>query len=276
MAGFTDVLGSLLESQLSGNAGEKLKRTLSNAEQSGGLEEMLGQLMGGSQGGSSAGGLAGMLGQLMGGGSSSGSGGLGGMLGQLMGGGKSSSSGGGLNTGALEALAGQLLGGGKASSRDLGGGLMAMLGSLAMGALTKGGQQPQRLPAGLRKPETPEDEQELESAAQVILMAMINAAKADGRIDPEEAERIVGQLDKMGADKEVRDFVFREMAGPLDTREMIAAARQNPELAAQVYAASLLAVDVDTAAENRYLQELQRALGISPRVAEHIEQQIRA
>jgi len=274
MAGFTDVLGSLLESQLSGNAGEKLKRTLGNAEQSGGLEEMLGQLMGGTQGGS-AGGLAGMLGQLMGGGSSSGSGGLGGMLGQLMGGSKGSSAG-GLNMGALEALAGQLLGGGRASSRDLGGGLMAMLGSLAMGALTQGGHKPQRLPVGLRKPETPEEEQELESAAQVILMAMINAAKADGRIDPEEAERIVGQLDKMGADKEVRDFVFREMAGPLEMRPMVEAARNNPELAAQVYAASLLAVEVDTAAENRYLQELQRALGISPQVAEHIERQIRA
>ena len=274
MAGFTDVLGSLLESQLSGNAGEKLKRTLGNAEQSGGLEQMLGQLMGGSQGGST-GGLAGMLGQLMGSGSSSGSGGLGGMIGQLMGGGKSSSAG-GLNMGALEALAGQLLGGGRANSRDLGGGLMALLGSLAMGALAKGGHKPQRLPVGLRKPETPEDEQELESAAQVILLAMINAAKADGRIDPDEAERIVGQLDKMGADKEVRDFVFREMAGPLEVGPMIEAVRGNPELAAQVYAASLLAVEVDTAAENRYLDELQRALGISPQVAEHIEQQIKA
>ncbi len=198
------------------------------------------------------------------------------MLGQLMGGGSKAGSSGGLNLGGLEALAGQLLGGGKASSRDLGGGLMALLGSLAMGALSKGGQQPQRLPVGLRAPETPEEEEELESAAQVILMAMINAAKADGRIDPEEAEKIVGQLDNMGADQEVRDFVFKEMAGPLDIKPMVEAARHNPELAAQVYAASLLAVEVDTAAENRYLQELRRELNISPEVAEHIERQIRA
>jgi len=274
MAGFTDVLGSLLESQLSGKAGDKLKRTLSGAERSGGLEEMLGQLMGGAQGGGSAGGLAGMLGQLMGGGRSS-AGGLGGMLGQLMGGGRSSGAG-GLNMGALEALAGQLLGGGRASSRDLGGGLMAMLGSLAMGALAKGGQQPQRLPVGLRKPETPEEEQELENAAQVILMAMINAAKADGRIDPDEARRIVGRLDEMGANREVRDWVFEQMSGPLDVGPMIEAARGNPELAAQVYAATLLAVEVDTAAENRYLEELQRALGLPEAVAERIEQTLRA
>ncbi|WP_456476629.1 tellurite resistance TerB family protein [Oceanithermus sp.] len=275
MAGFTDVLGSLLESQLSGKTGDKLKRVLGGSGSGGDLEQMLGRLMGGSQGGS-AGGLGGMLGQLIGGGSSSGAGGLGGMLGQLMGGGRSSSSG-GFNVGGLEALAGQLLGGGgKASSKDLGGGLMAVLGSLAMGALSGGGQAPQRPPLGLRAPQTPEEEQELESAAQVILVAMINAAKADGRIDPQEAERIVGRLDEMGADQEVRDFVYSEMAGPLDTRAMVEAARGNPELAAQVYAASLLAVEVDTAAENRYLEELQRALGLAPEVADRIERTFRA
>ena len=274
MAGFTDVLGSLLESQLSGNAGAKLKRTLQGAEQSGGLEQMLGQLMGGGQG-STSGGMAGMLGQMLGGGRSSAGGGLAGMLGQMMGGGKSSA--GGLNLGGLEALAGQLLGGGRAgSSRDLGGGLMAILGSLAMGALSSSGQAPKKAPLGLRLPETPDEEQELESAAQVIFVAMVNAAKADGRIDPDEAERIVGQLDKAGADEEVRDFVFREMAGPLDARPMIEAVRGKPELAAQVYAASLLAVEVDTAAENRYLDELQRSLGLSPQAVAHIEKALKA
>jgi len=274
MAGFTDVLGSLLESQLAGNAGAKLKRTLQGAEQAGGLEQMLGQLMGGGQGPAS-GSMAGMLGQMLGGGRSSAGGGLAGMLGQMLGGGKSSAS--GLNLGDIEALAGQLLGGGRAgSSRSLGGGLMALLGSLAMGALSSSGQAPKRAPLGLRVPETPDEEQELESAAQVILVAMINAAKADGHIDPEEAERIVGQLDKTGADKEVRDFVFREMAGPLDARPLIEAVRGKPELAAQVYAASLLAVEVDTAAENKYLKELQRSLGLSQQAVDHIERALRA
>jgi uncharacterized membrane protein YebE (DUF533 family) len=275
MGGFTDILGSLLESQLAGNAGDKLKRTLGGAGGAGGMEQMLGQLMGGSRGSGAGGGLAGALGQILGGGSQSPAGGMAGMLGQLMGGGSGSRAG-GLNVGGLEALAGQLLGGRRASSGNLGGGLMALLGTLAMGAMSHAGQAPKKAPLGLRLPETPEEEEELESAAQVILMAMINAAKADGHIDPQEAERIVGQLDKMGADKEVRDFVYREMAGPLDAKPMIAAAQGKPDLAAQVYAASLLAVEVDTAAENRYLSELQRELGLSPRVAEHIEKTIRA
>ncbi len=275
MAGFGDVLGALLESQLSGKTGNKLKRGLSSG---GGLEKMLTEVLGGQQGsqqtGRQGGGMAGMLGQLLGGGSSGGSGGLAGMLGQLMGSG-SSQRGGGINVGALESLAGQILGGGKSSSKNLGGGLMALLGSLAMGAMTKGGQPPKKPPLGLRLPETPDEEQELESAAQVVLMAMINAAKADGHIDPLEAEKIVAQLDKTHADKEVRDFVYREMAGPLDVQPMIEAARKSPELAAQVYAATLLAVEVDTPEENRYLAELQKALGLPPQVASHIEQAIR-
>lgn len=258
MGGFSDVLGALLESQLSGGAAKKLKRGL----QGGGLEQLLGQALGG-------GGAGGALGQLLGG---SGGGSVAGMLGQLMGG-----SGGRANTGALEALAGQLLGGGRPTpARDLGGGLMALLGGLAMAAIAPDARRPARAPVGLRAPETAEEERELESAAQVVLMAMINAAKADGRIDPQEAERIVGQLDRMGADQKVRDFVFEEMAGPLDTRAMVEAARKSPELAAQVYAATLLAVEVDTAAENHYLEELQRALGLPEAVAARIERAVRA
>lgn len=56
MGGFSDVLGALLESQLSGGAAEKLKRGL----QGGGLEQMLGEALGG-------GGASGALGQLLGG-----------------------------------------------------------------------------------------------------------------------------------------------------------------------------------------------------------------
>ena len=245
MAGFSDVLGALLESQLGGSAKGKLARGL----QGGGIERMLGEVLGG---GAAGGGLADMLGQLVGG------------------------SGAGANTRGLEALAGQLLGGRSAGSRrDLGGGLMAVLGGLAMSALSQAGQRPARAPLGLRAPAAPEEEAELETAAQVVLMAMINAAKADGRIDPQEAERIVAHLDSMNADQEVRSFVYEAMAGPLDTGPMIEACRGRPELAAQVYAATLLAVEVDTAAENRYLQELQQALGLPDRTAEHIERAVR-
>ena len=258
MGGFSDALGALLESQLSGGVAKKRKRGL----QGGGPEPRLDRTLGG-------GGAGGALDQLLGG---SGGGGVAEMLGQLLGG-----SGGRANAGALEALAGRLLGGGRpAPARDLGGGLMALLGGLAMAAMAPDGRRPARTPVGLRTPETAEEEMELESAAQVVLMAMINAAKADGRIDADEAERIVGKLDELGADREVRDWVFQQMSGPLEPGPMIEAARSDAALAAQVYAATLLAVEVDTAAENRYLSELRRALGLPEQVTERIERAVRA
>ena len=49
------------------------------------------------------------------------------------------------------------------------------------------------------------------------------------------------------------------MRGPPDIDALARDAR-TPELAAQVYAASLLAIDVDTDAERDYLQRLASAL----------------
>ena len=47
---------------------------------------------------------------------------------------------------------------------------------------------------GLLEPQTKADQQELEQRAELILKAMINAAKADGQIDQKEIQRIAGKL----------------------------------------------------------------------------------
>jgi uncharacterized membrane protein YebE (DUF533 family) len=46
----------------------------------------------------------------------------------------------------------------------------------------------------------------------------------------------------------------------------------NREVAAQVYAASLLAVEVDTAAERQYLEQLAQRTGLHPAVVRHIQE----
>ena len=43
-------------------------------------------------------------------------------------------------------------------------------------------------------------------------------------------------------------------------------------MAAQVYSASLMAIEVDTDAERSYLDDLARAMGLSPQTAQNIEQ----
>src|SRR5262245_60330710 len=98
----------------------------------------------------------------------------------------------------------------------LGGGAMALLGSLALEALRGVSHQstddtsaavPAALPLGLRTPANTAEENALESNAMVILQAMINAAKADGQIDADEQQHILGKLEEVGADTAVQEFV---------------------------------------------------------------------
>lgn len=182
--------------------------------------------------------------------------------------------------GGLGALAGAILGGGKGA---VGGGLMAVLGSLAYSALQRTTQQ-QQAPAdttsagaGLgsagARPSMAvgpsADQEEAHGTALLMLRAMISAAKADGQIDQGEMERILGKLSEAGSDPEARDFVLAEMRGPLDLDRLVAGVK-TPQQAAQVYAASLLAIEADTPAEKDYLDRLARALNLPPQATAHI------
>ncbi len=100
---------------------------------------------------------------------------------------------------------------------------------------------------------------------------MINAAKADGRIDQEEVQRIVGKLGEAGEPKEARDYLLTELSKPLDMEGFIAEVRNQPQLAPQIYAASLLAIEVDTPAEKEYMQQLARNLNLDQGVAADLE-----
>ncbi len=82
--------------------------------------------------------------------------------------------------------------------------------------------------------------------------------------------RILGAIHESGEEKAGLDFLRAEMAKPMDTAELVAAAKGNPELAAKLYAASLLAIEVDTPAEREYLAQLASALDLSPEVTEHL------
>ena len=172
--------------------------------------------------------------------------------------------------GGLGALAGAILGGGRGATRGaVGGGGLALLASLAFAALQKAGRQPQ-MPTALMEEETPEQQQQLEAQAQIIVRAMINAAKADGQIDEAEVQKIIGRLDDNGLTEEEKNFFLVEARKPMDLQGIIAEAAVSQELAAEVYAASLLAIEVDTPAEQQYLQQLAEGLGLPAEAVAHI------
>ena len=173
--------------------------------------------------------------------------------------------------GGIGAALGVLLGGG--IKGGIGGALMAILGTTAYDALNKGKSIQEKmannrkadLPVGMRPPETVEEAESLERGAMLALRAMIAASKADGQIDQRERERILDKLKDAGADEDTRKFVAREAAEPLDIDNLVRDVRDQ-QTAAQVYAASLLAINVDTSAERAYLRDLSRKLGLDDQV----------
>jgi len=181
--------------------------------------------------------------------------------------------------GGIGAALGSLVGGGSDSIKGaVGGGALAMLAGVAMKALTSGGQAEVAgafsggdMPLGMKAPETPEEEQALEQTASLVVKAMINAAKSDGEIGPKEMERIVGKLKESGMDDGTQHWVMMEMSKPLDLDAFVVEI-PNTETAAEVYAASLLAIEVDTDAERQYLQQLAQATGLNPAVVQYINQ----
>ncbi len=173
---------------------------------------------------------------------------------------------------ALGALLGAVLGGGSKSMKGaVGGGLLAVLGALAYQALKGTSQEPAEVPITLKEPETPAEKEKLENQAQLVLRAMINAAKADGQIDQGEVQRILGKLEAAGAGASARDFILAEMTKPMETEAIVAMAKGNPQLAAELYAASLLAIKVDTPGERAYLEDLTKRLGLAPQAVANLE-----
>jgi uncharacterized membrane protein YebE (DUF533 family) len=178
--------------------------------------------------------------------------------------------------GGSAALAGAVPGGGRnATAGALGSGALAVLSGLALSALgnpqAAAAQPGQVAGPGRRSPQAPAAAEQPEESATLILAAMINAAKADGQVDQEELQRILGKLREVGANAEALDFVLTELRKPMDLEGLIRRA-PSAELAVQLYAASLLAIEVDTEAERRYLRRLAHGLGLEASVIRCVHQ----
>ena len=122
-------------------------------------------------------------------------------------------------------------------------------------------------------PPTPPSPAELHAQAMILIEAMVNAAKADGAIDDEERARLMAELDKAGATPEERSWLEAEMAKPSDVESLLAKVK-SPDLAAQVYAASVLVTGNDEPGERAYLGLLAARLGLSGEMIDAINRQV--
>jgi uncharacterized membrane protein YebE (DUF533 family) len=261
-----DVLGNLLGSVLGGASEKKTQ---------GGdmLGDLLSNMLGSGQSGStgaSGGNMGDLLGSLLGGGKGGSAGGLGDLIGGMLGGGSQT----GTQGGNMGDLLGSLLGGEqtKGSTESHGD-----LGGLLGGALSKYAQaqnpnmpnpQPhatEHLPEGMELAQA-------EEQARLIIRAMINAAKSDGRIDQEEQDRIIAKLGDLSEAEKA--FLREEFNAPLDVEGFIRSVPK--EMQTQIYAVSLAAIDLDTNHEAQYLAALAQGFGFSPQFANELHERLGA
>ena len=103
----------------------------------------------------------------------------------------------------------------------------------------------------------------------MLIRAMINAAKADGRLDRGEQQAIINRMGK--ASRDDVEFVRQEFSRPLDVDQFVHEVPFGMEQ--QVFAMSLIAIDLDARSEASYLDDLADGLRIPIDVRNQIRQQ---
>lgn len=247
------ILDVLMQSGM-GRSQQRLERTAGGGNP---LLEAAVSMLGGGQGssGGAGGALGGLLSNALGGSSGGGGGALGNVLGSLLGGGSGSTGGGGIGGGLIGNLA-------KAAMSQMSG------GSAGGEQTAASGFDLSQFPAG--QVESKRDEND---RAQVMIRAMLMAAKADGEIDAGEQQRILGKLNEAGADQETQQFVQNELRQPVDI-ESLAREVDSPHMATEVYTASLFAIDIDTQGEQTYMSQLSNRLGLPSTLVQQLHESL--
>ncbi|MEZ5777708.1 MAG: DUF533 domain-containing protein [Paracoccaceae bacterium] len=160
-------------------------------------------------------------------------------------------------------------GGGGGGLGDILGGLLGGLaGGAASGGAGRGGSFGDILNQSLGNRGEPDvaPTPQQDAVAALMLRAMIQAAKSDGKIDAHEKEKLLGNLGEVSAAE--KRFVDDELRAPIDIAGL---AGQVPRgLEAQVYTMSVMAIDLDNRNEAQYLHQLASAMGIDKRQVNHV------
>ncbi|MCU0776034.1 MAG: tellurite resistance TerB family protein, partial [Ideonella sp.] len=116
---------------------------------------------------------------------------------------------------------------------------------------------------------------EVEQHSQAMLKAMVAAAKSDGHLDERERGLLEAELQRLEGDATLRRWLETEIRKSLDPAD-VARAATSPEMAAEMYLASLLVADETTTMERLYLDELARQLKLPEGLKAQLEAQATA
>lgn len=108
-----------------------------------------------------------------------------------------------------------------------------------------------------------------EALGKLTLKAIINAMKADGKIDDAEKSKLYNSLQNADLSDEEKSFLFDELNKPIDTEGLVALAI-NEQSALEIYTASFVAINPDGEAEKVYLGDLANKLKITPELAQSV------
>tara|TARA_R110001599_G_scaffold347052_1_gene572989 strand:- start:41 stop:784 length:744 start_codon:yes stop_codon:yes gene_type:complete len=105
-----------------------------------------------------------------------------------------------------------------------------------------------------------------------LLQAMIMAARADGHIDQQEQALITEQIDALGADQEMHNWVEQQLKAPLDA-QALAREADSPQAAREMYLISVAVTDDQNPMERAWLDQLGNALNLPKEMTDELERQ---
>ncbi len=245
--GIFDILGNPAVCEIIGS----LAGQMQNAPRSGaasaaagsGLQDILGQLAGQLQGNARA---------------ASGSGANAGALG-------------GLGGGLLSAVLGQMMASGRSGGKMSKAAGLAGVAAVALNFYQKWAQM-QAAQKGSQAQGLGDFGGALDETSVLLLKAMIFAAGADGHIDQEELTRIRSVVQEMCPGQNVEPLVHELTKDGIDP-ETLARQVRSADQAEDLYRFSCLIVNVDTVAEQQYLDRLAQALHLDAAAKASLDQE---
>lgn len=114
--------------------------------------------------------------------------------------------------------------------------------------------------------------EEAETRSQILIKAMIAAAKADGRLDDAEIAAINEQIQKLELGDDISDVLKAGVVSPLSAGAVAKMADGDKAIATEIYIISMLVTDSNNPDESRYMDALAKALELPVELIRELEE----